>query len=316
MINIAVDLMGADKTPEELVSGVAAAINTLPDINVLLYGDKARYTAALDGAKFDRSRLEITHTSCVIENSDDPVEAFTAKKDSSLVAAMTACKTGAARGFVSCGATGAIFVSALMSLKKIADTPVLAVEPKHADGTPFCIVDCGANVECRAEKLVGFARTGVAYMKAIGVAQPRVALLNNGREDKKGNALTKKANELLRVSGLNFIGNIEGTEILENRADVVVCDGFSGNILLKTIEGVAKGVLSQVRAVAPKADLSALENEYDYTVRGGAMLLGFETPIVKGHGAASAETVNNIITAAYDLAKNKLSDKLREEYGG
>lgn len=326
MIKIAVDIQGADNSENELIDGVVSALSANPDLYVHLVGDRGRLTAALGGKTVDESRLNIVHAPETITNSDDPVAAFGQKKNSSLVKAMELIKSeGDIGAFTTFGATGALFVSAMMSLKKITDCPALVCEPKHADGTPFCIVDCGANVDCRAEKLVSFARTGVAYMKTLGVKQPKVALLSNGAEDKKGSQVVKKANELLRMTRLDFIGNVEGTDVMTGDADVVVCEGFSGNVLLKTIEGVAKAVLAEQKktldALSGGSDAkrvrdmwNELYKKYDYTQLGGATLLGFDIPIVKGHGAATAETVQNCVQIAYTLAKNGLSQKLKAEF--
>ncbi len=293
--------MGADNPPSELASGVIAALKEKRDLRVRLFADGATL-GALDCSQVG-DRLIPVECGEVITNRDNPVEAFGEKKDSSLARAFNSCAAGESAALVTCGATGAIFVGAMMTLKRTADTPVLAVEPKHIDGTPFVIVDCGANVDCRAEKLVGFARLGAKYMTALGVAKPRVGLLSNGAEDKKGNALVKKANELLRLSELDFVGNIEGGDVLCGAVDVVTCEGFAGNILLKTIEGTAKAVITQLRtATGGSSALDKLYAEYDYTQQGGATLLGFNVPIVKGHGAATAETVKNTVLLAYKLS--------------
>ncbi len=325
MYKIAVDIQGADSAPCALAAGVVRALSDDKDLRVVLPCNAAEIKKLFDGDPDIADRLEIIDAPETVTNSEPPVEAFEKKKNSSLVKGLELCGKDADIGaFVTCGATGAIFVTAMMTLEKIG-SPVLLAELRKANGVPFCIADCGANVDCRADKLVHFARMGVAYMKTLGVGYPRVALLSNGAENGKGNALTKKAYELLTATDLNFIGNVEGTGILTNDADVVVCEGFSGNILLKTIEGSAKAVLGESIEMFDKIGLSddrreemkrvykRLYNQYDYTSLGGAVLLGFKTPIIKGHGAASAETVYHIIKNASALVKNRLICKIEEE---
>ncbi len=315
MIEIAVDIMGADSPAKELFGGVVSALESNKDLKAVVFGDKSAFCGGKRIEEFD-GRLEIVDAPQTITNSDNPVEAFGEKKNASIVKAFEYLKEGKAGGFVTCGATGALFVAAMMSLKKVGPA-TLVCEPKKTDGRSFVIADCGANVDCRPEKLIGFARMGVAYMKAVGCEDPRVGLLSNGAEDKKGNEFTKSANALLRNSNINFMGNIEGTDIFTTDADVIACDGFSGNILLKTIEGAAKSVIAQARALAKGVDGSvfdALYDNYNYTECGGATLLGFSVPIVKGHGAATAITVKSIIDSAYTLAKNNITDKIKAEF--
>ena len=289
------------------------AVSAREDLFVYACGDASQLAPLLGG----RERIEIVDAPEVITNSEDPSEAFKAKKNSSLVRGMQLCRENRdISGFVSCGPTGAIFVSAVMLLGRIGRiSPMLTVELTKPDGSSFCVVDCGANVDVRAEKLVDFARMGSAYMKAAGVAEPKIYLLSNGAEDKKGSASVKRANELLRAEMPGFMGNTEGHSVLSGDADVIVCDGFSGNILLKTIEGAAKAVISEHRASGLDGEaLDAVYRKYDYNTQGGAVLLGTGLPIVKGHGAATAETVRSIILTSYRLAKNGLNAKIAESF--
>ncbi len=329
MIKIVVDIQGADNGASSLVDGVINALRDNRDLYVCLCGDKTVLTAALDGVAYDESRMLIIDAPHTITNDEKPISAVTNKKDSSLVKGITLCKTDPDVGaFVTCGATGAMLIAAMMNLDKLVKSPTLICALRKPNGVPFCIADCGANVDCRPERVEDFARIGAAYMKTVGVREPRIALLSNGAEDEKGNKFTKQANELLKKSGLNFIGNVEGTDVLaDSGGDVIVCDGFSGNVLLKTIEGSAKAAINQTRDLLEKAQIAdeskaMLENilgkvyrEYDYTTQGGALLLGFKTPIVKGHGAATAETVYHIIENAYALAKNGIVKKIQNEFG-
>ena len=309
MIKIAADLGGADKPQRELAEGVIRAAEMHEDLFVYALGDKKQLSPLLEG----RERIELVDAPEVITNGEDPSEAFKARKNSSLVRGMELCRSDKEiGGFVSCGPTGAIFVAAVMMLGRIARvSPMLTVELTRPDGSSFCVVDCGANVDVRAEKLVDFARMGTAYMKAAGTESPKVGLLSNGAEDKKGSEVVKKANALLRESVPEFIGNVEGHNVLTGEADVIVCDGFSGNILLKTIEGAAKAVIAELRASGLSGEaLDRIYRKYDYNTQGGAVLLGTGLPIVKGHGAADSETVKNIILTGYRLAKNGLNEKI------
>lgn len=325
MIKIVVDIQGADNAAHTLTDGVVSALESNADLFVYLCGDKSELDRALDGNAFDRARLEIVDAPQTITNDEKPISAVMGKKNSSLVKGLELCKSDPEIGaFVTCGATGALFVGAMMTLGKLVKSPTLICALKKPNGDPLCIADCGANVDCRPERAEDFARIGVAFLKTVGITEPRVALLSNGAEDAKGNKFTKEANAILHASGLNFAGNVEGTNVLTGSADVIVCDGFSGNILLKTIEGGVKGAIDQARALLEKSGkdsdsntqkiLGEVYRQYDCTTQGGAMLLGFETPIVKGHGAANSETVRNIIAEAYTLAKNGVVEKIQNEF--
>ena len=319
IVKIVVDLKGADRPQTELIDGALRAVRDNEGLFLYLCGDKDVLEEYIEKNGYRKDRIEIADCPQVIINGEDPAEAYKAKPDSSIVRGMSLCKSDPdIGGFVSCGATGAIFVCAMMILGRVVPvSPILLAELKRTDDTPFCIVDCGANVDCRAEKIVDFARMGIAYMKASGVDEPKVGLLSNGAEDKKGSAVVRKANELLRASGINFIGNIEAGDVLEGRADVLACDGFSGNILLKSLEGSAKAVISELRRTSgdiPQEAFDRLYKKYDYNSQGGAVLLGTKLPIIKGHGAANAETVYNIINTAYRLAEHGLIEKIKGEF--
>jgi glycerol-3-phosphate acyltransferase PlsX len=228
-------------------------------------------------------------------------------------------------GFVTCGPTGVVLISSILVLGKIcALRPALACILKGKDNQEFCVVDCGANVECNAERYHDFARLGVAYMKSVGIKEPRVALLSNGEEAGKGSETTKNAFGVLEKSALHFIGNIEGNEVLNDIADVIVCDGMSGNVLLKSIEGTAKRFYSDIREQLKQCTLDdqqqaavlldEMVRKYDYNNEGGAILLGVNKPVIKGHGAATADTIFHSIRMAYRLAKNHMVDQIRNEF--
>ncbi len=323
MIKIVVDLMGADKPLNELVQGPIKAINDNSDLSVVLCGPENEILNSIKDLSYNQNQLEIIDSKDIITNLDVPTRAFKSKPESSLIKGLNYCaENKSAHGFVSCGSTGAVLVSSQFILGKISECrPALASILLSQDGKEVCIVDCGANVDTKVEMLIGFAKMGVSYMEAIGVSNPRVSLLSNGSESKKGNELVKSAHEAFLNESFNFIGNIEGKEALSGNTDVIVCDGFVGNVLLKTIEGAAKTVFTDLVAKAKKSSdettrnillksVNELMKKYDYNSLGGAVLLGVGKPVVKGHGAANSNTFYSIINHCYQMAKNNLSDKI------
>ncbi len=325
MIKIAVDLLGADHD-EKLLAGAVKALKSREDLFLYLCGREEEILPALEEAEIPSTHFEILNSADVITNHDDPMRAFRAKPESSLAKAMGICKTDPeVAALVTCGATGAVFVGSVMSLPRIGKLkPILVCEVIRRDNKWLCISDCGANIDCDENSLLDFARVGSTFMRAQGVKDPKIGLLSNGSEDGKGNALTRKAFPLLKESGLNFAGNIEGIHVLNSDLDVVVCDGFSGNILLKTLEGAAKSALEEMTVLAEKLEGAEKEavltlaaeayKKYDYNALGGAVLLGVGLPVLKGHGSANEETMNTLIRMAYDLAEGGLVEKLKAEY--
>lgn len=326
MIKLVVDMLGADRGPAELLDGALQAINEKEDLFLYLCGDEAELQAALAGKTYNPAQLEIVNAPEVVSNNDDPADVLMNKPEASIVKGLKLCKADAEiGGFVSCGPTGVILASAIMVLGRIGSLrPALLCELRNRYNEPFCITDCGANVDIRPDKYLDFAKMGLAYLQAIGVEDPKCALLSNGRESRKGNEATKEAHEILRGSGINFLGNIEGTHVLSGEADLIVCDGFAGNVLLKTLEGAAKAVIDEwielANAAMPEKQdeiqkiVKHLYKKYDYNNEGGAVLVGVKKPVIKGHGAASAETIYNIVNTAYQLAKNNFIGKLNEEF--
>lgn len=318
MIKIVVDLMGADKPANELVSGCIKAINENKDLTVVLCAKEEVILPVLDTLTYNREQVEIINCTEEITNNDIPTKAFRKKPDSSLVKGLNICKNDPlAGGFVSCGSTGAVLVSSMFILGRIGEVrPCLACLLLGNDGE-FLISDCGANVDCKPEQIVDFAKMGVAYMKAKGIENPRVRLLSNGAEEKKGPDAIKEAHQMLKVSGLNFLGNVEGKDILASTCDVVAADGFGGNTVIKTIEGTAKALFmdllakakastNEAEALVLKKTVKELMAKYDYNTLGGANLLGVTKPVIKGHGAGEAETFYNMIKEAYALAKGNM----------
>lgn len=328
MIKIAVDLLGADKDELELLDGVIQALNEIPRLFTYLLGTEEKLKKALDEKGVDPNRYEVINAPEAITNHDNPMVAVRSKKSSSMIMGAALCREqDDIKAFVSCGATGCLMVAAMMIIKPLSPTihPVLVCEFIKRNSKRVCLSDCGANLECNAEAILSFAKMGSAYMQAQGVENPKVALLSNGAEDSKGTTFIKEANALLRQSQLNFIGNIEGSSVLSCEADVIAADGYSGNILLKSLECGAVSVIKDIYDYAEKlSDEEAkcfnllaekLYKRYDYNTQGGAVLLGVNKPVIKGHGAATGETLYNIVKTAYTLAENDLTQKIKDEFG-
>lgn len=319
MIKIVVDLLGADNGPEELVNGAIKAAKENSELYLYLCGPKDKIEDAVKKSGLDN--LCIVDCVDAITNYDKPVKAFKTKPNSSLVKGLTLAKEDdSVEAFVSCGSTGAVLVSSVFVLGRIGKVRP-ALSPILGGNHDFCIVDCGANVDTRIDELLDFAKMGKAYMEAYGVDNPKIGILSNGSEPGKGNDLVKEAYKALsEMEGYNFIGNVEGKNILTTEADVIVCDGFAGNIALKTIEGTALAIVKGLLDYGKKnncmdvigAAVNDIMNKFDYNTKGGAVMLGVNKLVIKGHGAGVAETVYSIINQAYRLAKNELVKKIKD----
>lgn len=314
MIRLAVDLAGADTPEEDLCRGAVEAMKNHDELFLYLCGHAERLSPVLEEAALP-GRYTIVDSPVAVTNDDDPMTAFK-QEDASIVKAMRLAHDGQADGVITCGATGTVLVSSIMILGKLRGLrPILAVELRGKNDRPFLLLDCGANIDSRAELYLAFARLGDAYMRCIGCDAPRIALLSNGAEDKKGCAAVKEAHALLRAEPLRFIGNIEATQALSGETDVIVCDGFHGNILLKSIEGTAKTVIREMEEAlgdTPEARAAAekVRQKYDYNTQGGAVLLGVSRPVMKGHGSATGEAVAKMIVRMADLVRNGFIDKV------
>jgi len=326
---IAVDAAGGEHAPYEVVKGAIKAVQEY-GVDVALVGNKAmlhvlasRYLKKLD--------LSIIEASEVIELNESPLKAIRSKPNSSIVVGINLVKNGTASAFVSAGNSGAIFAAALLNLGKIKSIPRPAIGSfiNISPSAPTFLIDGGANVDCRPEHLVWFAHLGALYVSQIlGINSPRVGLLSNGGEETKGNSLVKESHKLLKKTNLNFIGNMEGHDILKGVADVIVTDGFTGNIVLKTLEGMSDTWLSsltqagQVFAKAYRLPLRALHRDIgmdswakrlDYREYGGACLLGVNGDIIIAHGRSQSKAIKNAIGLAKRTAERSISQKIREE---
>lgn len=323
MIHLAVDLLGADTPEEELCRGAVRALVGNPALFLHLCGhaDVLSAVTAEIGAAEIAGRYEIVDAPVALSNNEDPMQAYQ-RTDASLCAAMRLAHEGAAGGVITCGATGAVLVTSIMILGKLPRLrPILAVELTNPAGEPLLLLDCGANIDSRPELYLAFAHLGDAYMRCIGCSSPRIALLSNGAEAKKGCEAVKAAHALLAEQPFRFVGNIEATSALRGTADVIVCDGFHGNILLKSIEGSAKAALDEVSArlsaagleSAAVADiLATVRRRYDYNTQGGALLLGVRKPVMKGHGSATGEAIVHMADRLALLCRNRFIERVAE----
>ena len=327
-MKIVVDAYGGDNSPSAMVKGAIAAQKE-GDFDLVIVGNQEEINGLLSELDFDKSRVEVVHAEEVIDCNEAPVEAIKKKQNSSLVKAIKILKEDEdAKAFVSSGSTGAVLTAAVLLTKRIqgVNRPALSPVLPTAVGGSAMLLDCGANVDCKPINLLQFAVMGSVYMREVlKVDSPRVAILSNGTEDKKGCALTKEAFELIKAEkSINFVGNMEAREMLSGNYDVIVSDGFAGNIALKSIEGTAKvitGALKkEIKASKPamfgalfmKKAFKNLKNFLDYNKRGGAVLLGMQQVVVKAHGAANEESFKNAVLQAYKASKLDINDKIKE----
>lgn len=325
MIKVVVDIHGADKSPRELLPGVVEALNAHNDLELVVAGNEEIIKSYLKEINFNDSRLIILSCTQEVTNNDSPTGILKEKKDSSLVKGMQETINSDAVGIVSCGSTGAVLASAMFILGRINRCrPSLAATLPNVKGGLTILLDCGANVDCKEEHLMGFASMGSVLARATGIENPKVGLLNVGSEEKKGNELTKSVHQLLKESSHNFIGNVEASTVLDGNVDVVVTDGFAGNVVLKNIEGVAKTLIGEIVMKLRKAKddnekqvyaslVNHFMNKYDFNSKGGAILLGVNKIVVKGHGAANKDTIVATVDMVYRLAKNDMIATLKNE---
>ena len=325
MIKIAVDAMGGDNAPSEIVKGAVEAVSERPDITVCLTGQEDIIKKELEKYTYKKEQIEIVPASEVIETGDPPVNAIRKKKDSSIVVGMNLVKRGEADGFVSAGSSGAILVGGQVIVGRIKGVERPPLAPLIPTERGFSLlIDCGANVDARPSHLVQFAQMCSIYMEHVmGVKRPRVAIVNIGAEEEKGNALVKETFPLLKeCPGINFIGSIEAREIPHGGADVIVCEAFVGNVILKLYEGVGatmismikKGMISSLRskigALLIKPALKSTLKSFDASQYGGAPLLGLKGLVVKTHGSSKANEVKNSIIQCIAFKEQAISEKI------
>lgn len=322
-MKLAIDAMGGDHAPKEVILGVNRAIKAFPDIKVVLFGKKDAITPFLE----TNDRVQIVHTDEVIEATDEPVRAIKRKKQASMVLMAKAVADGEAEACISAGNTGALMAAGLFIVGRIKgiERPALAPTLPTANGKGFLMLDLGANADAKPEHLLQYAIMGSIYAEKVrGIDKPRIGLLNIGTEKKKGNELTKRAYDLLEETDIHFVGNVEARDLLECVADVVVTDGFTGNMVLKTMEGTASTIFTMLKTVFTsnlknklaaglvKSDLVELGHLMDYTEYGGAGLFGIRSPVIKAHGSSNANAIFNAIRQARDMVNHDVPNTIEK----
>lgn len=327
MITIAVDAMGGDNAPAEIIKGAVLAVQEKNNIKVVLTGEEEVIRKALAEYNYDKGRIDVVHAPEVITNCEAPVMAIRRKKNSSIVVALNMVKNQEADAFVSAGSTGAVLAGGQLIVGRIngVERPPLAPLIPTMNGVSL-LVDCGANVDARSSHLVQFAKMGSIYMEnVIGIKNPRVAIVNIGAEEEKGNLLVKETFPLLKnCNDINFIGSIEAREIPNGGADVIVCEAFVGNVILKLYEGlgtalvkkIKTGLMSTLRskigALLVKPALKETLKDFDASKYGGAPLLGLNGLVVKTHGNAKSIEVRNSILQCVTFTEQRINDKIKK----
>lgn len=326
-VNVAVDAMGGDNAPVEIVKGAVEAVNADQRIKAFLVGKDEIIANELKAYAYDTKRIEVVQAADIIETSEPPVMAIRTKKDSSIVKALNLVKEGTCDAFVSAGSSGAVLVGGQFivgRMKGVERPPLAPLIP--TDKGYSLLIDCGANVDARASHLVQFAKMGSVYMESVmGIKSPTVAIVNIGAEEEKGNALVKETFPLLKnCPEINFIGSIEARDIPRGLADVIVCEAFVGNVILKLYEGVGdvlikkvkQGMMSTLRskigALLVKPALKATLKGFSLEEHGGAPLLGLKGLVVKTHGSSKSVEIKNSILQCIAFKEQKINDKIRE----
>ncbi|HAS74900.1 MAG TPA: phosphate acyltransferase PlsX [Clostridiales bacterium UBA8960] len=325
-MKIGFDGMGGDHGPKETVKGAVDALEIIKG-DIVIFGDDAALRTELSKYKFDASRIEVVHTTEVVGNDDKPVKAIKGKPDSSMVVGLKALRKGEIDAFVSAGNTGALLAGSLLKVGRIKgiSRPALCTIYPTMNGASV-LVDAGANAECKPRNLIEFAYMGSMYAdKVLGLKNPKVALVNIGSEETKGTPLYIETHKMLKETDLNFVGNVEGRDIPAGNVDVIVADGFTGNIILKLTEGVAmqivsglkkqimKNTIGKIGGLLLKRNLSDFKKMIDYTEYGGAPLLGVNGLVVKAHGSSNAKAFKNAIKYAQIGIESSLVEEIRQK---
>lgn len=325
---IAVDAMGGDNAPNAIVAGCIEALREMDNIEILLCGPEETIRPLLADAGDAAGRIKIIHAPDVISMHEAPMMAVRKKTDSSMVRAMLEVKSGNAQAFVSAGSTGAVLAGGMIRIGRIRGVERPALAPViPGKNHPFLLIDSGANVDCQAEYLVQFGMMGSIYMeKVMGVKNPKVGLVNIGTEEEKGNQMSKKAFGLMKEQKVfNFVGNVEAREVPMGDVDVIACDGFDGNIILKYTEGLASaltgvlkeellggGIKEKIGALLIKPALKRFKGRLDSEEHGGAPLLGVNAPMIKAHGSSEARGIKNALRQARTMIEGDVTGKIRD----
>lgn len=329
MIRIAIDAMGGDKAPQSVIEGVKLALTTYENIEIILFGKQNQLSPLVN----KHPRMTIVDAQEIIEGEDDPVRAIRQKKESSMVKAAQAVKEGQADVLLSAGNTGALLTAGLLIVGRIKniDRPgLMPIIPTISQESPqFILMDAGANADTKAINLHQFAILANFYAKnVLGIPQPRLGLINNGTEESKGNQVTKEAYQLIKADqSLNFVGNIEAKILLKGEIDIAITDGFTGNAILKTLEGTAKSVGELLVSTLKNSNLKtkfggllikdALKSAFvnlDDTQHGGAVLLGVKAPVIKAHGSSNGQAIFSAIRQAKNVVESEAVEQIRNYF--
>ncbi|WP_079480226.1 phosphate acyltransferase PlsX [Halobacillus salinus] len=322
-MKLAIDAMGGDNAPEAIVKGAVLAAKEIKGLELTLIGDQDQINPYLNG----EANIEVIHTTEMITGEDEPVRAVRRKKNASMVLMAKEVQEGRADGCISAGNTGALMSAGLFVVGRMngVDRPALSPTLPTQDGKGFLMLDVGANVDAKPSHLLQYAVIGSIYAEQVrGIKKPRVGLLNVGTEEGKGSDLTKKAFQLMQDAPIHFVGNVESRDLLEGVADVVVTDGFTGNVTLKTIEGTALTMFSMIKktfmsnfktklaAGLVKNDLRTLRDQLDYSEYGGAGLFGLSAPVIKAHGSSNDRAVFNAIKQACQMVELNVTSTIQD----
>lgn len=329
-MKILIDAFGGDNAPNAVIDGTLDAIKEKEGFTAVLVGDKEKLETLLEKREYDKSRVEILHASEIITCEEEPTVAVRRKPDSSICVAFKELKENEdARAFVSAGSTGAVLVGATLKLGRIkgVNRPALCpIMPTVIDGKQVLLMDSGANADCKSINLFQFALMGATYAEALGIKNPKVGLLSNGAEDEKGNMLNHEAFPMLKhAKGIEFVGNIEAREILMGEVDVVITDGFSGNVAIKAIEGAIKALLKMIKSeiyktfrgkiggLLLKPTFKKLAKKLDYNNHGGALFVGVNKAVIKAHGSSKRQSMKVAVLQAVSYADFNIADKITEK---
>ena len=322
-MKLALDAMGGDNAPQAIIEGAYVALEEFPDLEILLYGDEEKMAPYLK----NNNRLQTVHCTEVVEGEDDPARAVRRKKDSSMARMLQAVADGEADACLSAGNTGALMAGGLFVVGRIdgVQRPALATTLPTLDGRGFLMLDLGANADAKPEHLLQYAIMGDIYAKKVrGLQTPKIGLLNIGTEDKKGNEVTKATFGLMQQGQFNFAGNIESRDLFEGPADVIVADGFTGNMVLKTIEGTVMAMFSMMKDaftsstkakigyVLSKDGLRGIKHKMDYSEYGGAALFGLKAPVIKAHGSSNAHAILSAIKQANLMVEHNVCETIAQ----
>ena len=329
-MKIIVDAMGGDFAPEQQVLGAVSAANEL-GVDIILCGKEDEIKTVIEKSGQPTDRIEIHNCTEVVENEDDPIRGVRRKKDSSLVVAMKLLHEGKGDALVTSGNTGAVIAASVFELGRIKgiSRPAIAPMIPTIPGKPLLLMDSGANAVCTAQNLLGFAIMGSHYMENIlGIKSPKIGLVNIGVEEKKGTPLTKEAYQILKAADINFAGNLEARQIPHGDVDIAVTDGFTGNVILKLMEGMGdfmkaalkgillKNTLSKIGALTMKSGLSEFKKKFDYKEHGGAPILGVDGMVIKAHGSSDAKAFAAALRQAKKAVETELLTKIKTAVEG